>query len=85
MLRRLRSQHHHQALNPAERVTDIHAVTDSITVRVIRVYDVAGNVIDDIGGSYTPLNLLELNRTALSDKRSGRREYRTCNSFSKVK
>src|SRR5262245_21379782 len=27
----------------------------------------------------------ELNRTALSDKRSGRREYRTCNSFSKVK
>ena len=52
---------------------------------VIRVYDVAGNVIDDISGSYTPFNPLELNRTALSDKRNGRREYRTCNSFSKVK
>ena len=52
---------------------------------VIRVYDDAGNVIDDIDGSSTPFNLLELNRTALSDKRSGRREYRTCNSFSKVK
>jgi hypothetical protein len=55
---------------------------------MIRVYDVAGNVIDDIDGSYTPFNPLELNRTALSDKRSGRRErreYRTCNSFSKVK
>ena len=52
---------------------------------VIRVYDAAGNVIDDIDGSYTPFNPLESNRTALSDKRSGRREYRTCNSFSKVK
>ena len=52
---------------------------------VIRVYDTAGNLIDDIDGSSTPFNLLELNRTALSDKRSGRREYRTCNSFSKVK
>jgi hypothetical protein len=31
LLRRRRTQHHHQALNPAERVTDIHAVTDSIT------------------------------------------------------
>jgi len=51
---------------------------------VIRVYDDAGNVIDDINGFYTPFNPLELNRIALSEKRSGRRVYRTCNSFSKV-
>src|SRR5881397_2308594 len=31
LLRRLRTQHHHQALNLPERVTDIHAATDSIT------------------------------------------------------
>jgi hypothetical protein len=49
---------------------------------VIRVYDEDGNVIDDIDGSCTPFNPLELNRTALSDKRSGGREYRTRNSFS---
>ena len=52
---------------------------------VIRVDDDAGNVIDDINGFYTPFNPLELNRIALSEKRSGRRVYRTCNSFSKVK
>ena len=49
---------------------------------VIQVFDDAGNVIDEIDGSYTPFNSLELNRTALSDKRSGGREYRTRNSFS---
>ena len=49
---------------------------------VIRVYDEAGNVIDEIDGSSTPFTSLKLNRTALSDKRSGGREYRTRNSFS---
>jgi len=49
---------------------------------VIRVFDEAGNLIDDIDDSCTPFNPLELNRTALSDKRRGGREYRTLSSFS---
>jgi hypothetical protein len=52
---------------------------------VIRVYHDADNMIDDIDGCRTPFNPLELNRTALADEGSGRREYRTPNSFSQVK
>ena len=52
---------------------------------VIRVYDAAGNVTDDIDGCCMPFNPLELNRAALSDEGSSRREYRTPISFSQVK
>jgi hypothetical protein len=52
---------------------------------VIRVYDAAGNVIDDIDGCCTPFNPLELNRAALSHREVARREYRTPISFSTVK
>jgi hypothetical protein len=52
---------------------------------VIRVYDDAGNVIDDIDGCCTPFNPLELNRAALSHEGNGRRENRTPISFSTVK
>jgi hypothetical protein len=52
---------------------------------VIRVYDAAGNVIDDIDRCCTPFNPLELNRAALSHREVARREYRTPISFSTVK
>jgi len=68
--------------NAAANAIDYAKVRSRSLNAVIRIYDEAVNATDDIDGSCTPLNPLELNRTALSDKRSGGREYRMRSSFS---